>query len=199
MIRTFKTVIPIYQSKLFRQPLCRIRRQDCLRVIIALRLTQAEEHIAPHHRRKVVFFCNRGNFFDMADHKLILVRAPMKLFISSLSEAKGFIQSDMDAMARKAHSAGTDHLLDKIICLRFIYQQNTLCIAYFIGIWPSKRCLQMPECLNARDAFNTELLTMRIDCPQFILRIGTSHISKPRILLDLVCILSIEHQHIESH
>ncbi len=56
----------------------------------------------------------------------------------------------------------------------------------------------MAECLYAWDHLNSETRRKLVEFPQLLLCICATHVSEERLILDLICVFGVKHDHVVS-
>ena len=198
--RTIRVIIvPVYQRHIFRRlhRLRQIRIQGNI-IVIIVRRTHPQIHVAPNHRGQAQFPANLRHPFQMGGHDFCLGMVSVFMKIIAQSQRPRFIHPKMDPFGQKRFRGIADTRFHKTIDFLFSHHEDIIRILHFAHGLPMQRVLEMGQRLYTGNHLNAKLIRIAGQSMQFLFCKPAPESPEIRVFRHFISIFRIQHERIHS-
>ena len=160
----------------------------------------AQVHVAPDHRREIVFLGKSRHPGEVPVHQFPGGDDPVFEAGISQPQRPGLVHADVDALGVETGPHSLEHLLDVGIYLFLPHHQAVFGVPQVgVILRPVQRPLQMRQGLDAGDELDAQVRRIPVQFPQLLLGVAAPQIAKIGLLRDFVGVLGVQHGYRHAH
>ena len=191
-------VIPVSHLnllQLFDHPV----RHVAFRIIVVVLLrTQPEEHVAPHDGPESVLPADSAHPLQVPVHQIEAVRVSVPEQILPEPDPVGLVHADQNPPGGEAGRQRPDHRIQEGVGFLAVDQQDIRLILDCPGRRPLQVLGHMRQCLDARNHLDPQRRGVPVQLLKLLPGIPAPQISEIGIFRNLIRVLRIQHQHVQS-